>query len=226
MTFKSGWITDVQHDFQDTLSCINFIITHLLFVPGTPLPCHFNLSLLHTSLQSMEQARNIHTLAIVAMRELVAFINQWHVTVGPNWASNFSLAVRAFIQRIQLTHLPMRGGVFDVDNRVHRFFIHRAMVCGCPMYLLNTKSGNNGELPHPVNEALTNSLLPAGISLNEMSGKEETPDLWCFVDNLDGSDPSLQPIQQVRHVLPPLYILPQSAVFLDIDGWRAIPVPK
>lgn len=143
----------------------------------------------------MEQARNIHALAIVAMGELVAFIHQWCVTVGPNWASNFSSAVRTFVRRIQLTRLPMRGGVFDVDNRVHGFFIHWAMVCGCPTYLLNTKSGNNGELPHPVNKALTNSLLPAGVSLNETSGKEETPDLRLFVDNLDGSDPSLQPIQ-------------------------------
>ncbi|PBK98139.1 hypothetical protein ARMGADRAFT_1075012 [Armillaria gallica] len=123
MTFKSGWVADVKIDIEDAIICINFITTHPSFIPGTPLPRYFNTDLLSSVLQSMEQARNLRVLAIIAMGELLAFINYWRITVGSNWASNFSSVGRTFIQRIQLTRLPMRGGIFDAENRVHGFFI-------------------------------------------------------------------------------------------------------
>ncbi len=107
MTFKTGWIVDIKIDIEDAITCINFITAHTSFVPGTPLPRYFNTDLLASPLQSTEQARNLRALAVIAMGELLAFINHWRVMVGSNWASNFSSVGRSFIRRVQLTRLPM-----------------------------------------------------------------------------------------------------------------------
>ncbi|PBK79375.1 hypothetical protein ARMGADRAFT_1040867 [Armillaria gallica] len=116
MTFKSGWVADVKIDIEDAITCINFITMHPSFVPGTPLPHYFNTDLLSSILQSMEQARNLRTLAIIAMGELLAFINYWRITVGLNWPSNFSSIGCTFIRRIQLTRLPMWGANDEVGE--------------------------------------------------------------------------------------------------------------
>ncbi|PBK98137.1 hypothetical protein ARMGADRAFT_1075010 [Armillaria gallica] len=208
MTFKPRWIADVKVDLEDAITCINFIMAHPAFIPSIPLPHYFDTDLLFCMLLSAEQARDICSLAVIAMGELIAFINHWHVTTGSNWASNFSSAMRAFIRRIQLTRLPMRGGVFDAENHTHGFFIHRAIKCGCPTYMLNLKSSDH-----------SNNAIDQVLSV------EQVPDLCPFLNDLKDSGLTLQPVTQLTHATPPLYIPPQSSVFLDIDGWRAIPLP-
>ncbi len=108
MTFKAGWIANVKVDIEDAITCINFITAHLSFIQGIPLPHYFNTNLLTSPLQSMEQVYKLHMLAVTAMGEFMAFINQWTILVRPNWASNFSSVGHSFIQRIPLTCLPMR----------------------------------------------------------------------------------------------------------------------
>ncbi|KAK0236484.1 hypothetical protein EDD85DRAFT_954349 [Armillaria nabsnona] len=190
MTFKSGWIADVKVDIEDAITCVNFIMAHPAFIPGVPLSHHFDTNLLTTTLLSVEQACDIRSLAIIAMGELVAFINQWQVTVSSNWASNFSSAMHAFIQRIQLMCLPMRGGVFDAKDCMHG----------------SSDDSNN----------VSDQIL----------SEKDVSDLLPFLNDLQDSDPMLQSIQRLIHTAPPMYIPPQSSVFLDIQGWRAIPLPR
>ncbi len=140
MTFKSHWITDVKLDLEDAVTYVNFIMAYPSYIPGIPLLSFFNNNLLLTVLTSSEQACTICFLAIIAMGELITFINHWRVTVGSNWASNFSSAMQAFICWIQLTHLLMRGGVYNAGDRVHGFFIWCSIKSEAPTYLLNTRS--------------------------------------------------------------------------------------
>ncbi|KAK0435500.1 hypothetical protein EV421DRAFT_1908574 [Armillaria borealis] len=209
LTFKSSWIAEVQVDLQDAAACINFIIAQPSFVHGNPLPRYFDDSLLLTSLQSTEQAHQLHSFTIIIMGELLAFINQWRLTIGMNWASNFPAFVRSFLRRVQIMELPVRGGIFDAEEKVHRFFINRSIRTGCPTFLLNMGSLSHSQKSGPI-------PLEAG----------EIPDLQPILEDLHDTDSNLQPIQHIHTTNLPLFIHQQADVQLDIRDWRPIPVPK
>ncbi|KAK0440202.1 uncharacterized protein EV420DRAFT_1650599 [Desarmillaria tabescens] len=209
IAFKSSWIAEVKLDIEDVITCINFIMAHPSFVPGVPLPRYFNTYILLSSVQSTEQARSVRSLAIIAMGELLAFINQWRVMLGSNWASNFSSAVPAFVRRVQLTKLPMRGAVFNAKDKSHGFFIRRAIKCDCPTYVLGADRPED-----------SNKRSPGPLDL------ESVKDLRPFLNDLRAADLGLQNVLRLPRAIPPLYIPPQSHVYLDIENWQPIPIPK
>ncbi len=119
----------------------------------------------------------------------------------------------------------MRGGVFDTENCTHGFFIRRAIKTGCPTYVLNTRSSDDCKRLLRINELLINIYHQANYPSSCVLNIEEVPKLRFFLNDLRDSDPTLQPIKCLLRNLPPMYIPPQSSVFLDLNGWRPIPVP-
>lgn len=103
-------------DLQNAVAYIKLIMAHPYFVSGIPLPQYFNNSLLLSSLHSTDQAHQLHSLAITVMGELLTFINQWRLTVGENWASNFSAFIQSFLCLIQKMRLPIGGGIFNAKE--------------------------------------------------------------------------------------------------------------
>lgn len=121
--------------------------------------------------------------------------------------------------------LPMRGGVFDAENRAHGFFICRAIKYGCPTYILNSKSSDNCKWLLQINELLIDIYHQANNVSDQVLTVDQVPELHPFLNDLRDLDSTLQPITRLVCTAPPLYIPPQSSVFLDINSWRAIPVP-
>ncbi|KAK0224857.1 hypothetical protein EDD85DRAFT_940850 [Armillaria nabsnona] len=191
---------------------------------GIPLPQFFNIDPLLTILMTTEQAHTICSLAIIVMGELITFINHWRITIRANWALNFLSAMWAFVRCIQLTQLPLRGGIYNVEDKVHGFFICHSIRCGAPMYLLNTRGAAECKWLLRINEDLIYLHHQANKGAGEINNIENNPDLILFLNDLHDSDPNLQLIQKRTLNNLPIFITPQSSIYLEINEWNLIPL--
>ncbi len=194
LTFKSSWIAEVQVDLQNAVAYIKLIMAHPYFVSGIPLPQYFNNSLLLSSLHSTDQAHQLHSLAITVMGELLTFINQWRLTVGENWASNFSAFIQSFLCLIQKMRLPIGGGIFNAKEWVHGFFINRSIRTGCLTFILNTGSSSHCKRLLCLNKLLINIFLKAQIYSSSLLEAGKILELQPFLENLQTTDANLQPL--------------------------------
>ncbi|PBK84515.1 hypothetical protein ARMGADRAFT_1037013 [Armillaria gallica] len=80
---------------------------------------------------------------------------------------------------------------------------------GCPTYLLNLRSADD-----------------SNDDTGEILAAKDMPTLIHFLNNFQDANSTLQPVKQFIHGMMPMYIPPHSLVFLDIDGWRLIPLTQ
>ncbi|KAK0494365.1 hypothetical protein EDD18DRAFT_1107385 [Armillaria luteobubalina] len=190
--FRSKWIKEVKGNLEDAISGVTQISMQASFIPGSPLPRLFDLDLLKTSFQAPDEACKVRALAIIVMGELLAFLNQWRVTLGKHWIDGLSPAVKA-----------------------------------CPTFLLNMESSTDSQrllrISNELNEIYHSACVTAGSS---NLAEEEIPELRLFTKEFRTSNAHLQTVAPTRLNSIPLFIPSRALVFLHVEGWAPIPLPR
>ncbi len=91
---------------------------------------------------------------------------------------------------------------------------------------MNTKGAQNGKWLLHINKNLIDLYHLAHHLSGGVLKAKDIPALMLFLNELRDSDSVLQPIRRLLQATPPMYIPPQAAVFLEMDGWNLIPVSK
>ncbi len=91
---------------------------------------------------------------------------------------------------------------------------------------MNIRSTDHCKQLLHINELLIDIYLQANQEAGLILAAENIPKLIPFLNDLQDSDPSLQPIKRLIPGASPLFIPPQSSVYLEIDGWIPIPINR
>ncbi len=226
LAFKAQWVREVRSHLEDTAAAINFISLHWAFVQGTPVPRRFDIGILSALFHLHDQAQSVCLLAVMVMGELLAFINQWRITLGPSWASTISYAVQSFLDQLHLAMLPMWGGIFDAEDSTHSFFIWQAVRLGYPVFLLNTDSAMACKQLLRVNHDLNKMYHTAIATSESLLTEDKIPDIQFFLKELRASDCNLQLVECRQSMAIPLFLPLLMMVYLQIHEWRMILLPK
>ncbi|PBK63538.1 hypothetical protein ARMSODRAFT_1024003 [Armillaria solidipes] len=125
-------------DLQLLYLSIKEIQKHPTFVEGTLLPAFLKTSTLFR--HDFTAARQIRTLAGLAQISLctgIAFINGWRLVMGPGWDSTLLPGRLEFLRRFRLNLLPLRGGIFNLEQTFDGYVLNRYLKHFGPVFIVN-----------------------------------------------------------------------------------------
>ncbi|PBK66623.1 hypothetical protein ARMSODRAFT_1021425 [Armillaria solidipes] len=124
-------------DLLSVYFCIRDIQNHPVFVQGTLLPTLINTeNLLRQDFMSVLQIRNLVGISQIVFCTALAFINSWQITVGKGWDSTLMVKRVEFLEKLNLPELPLRGGVFDLDQSVDCHLLDRCLKNQGPVFII------------------------------------------------------------------------------------------